>query len=450
MSLYSSYSNPFFAYLGGAALGIGPSPAQAAALAQTSWSVDASIANGGGGTGNDANDGSPGAPLATLNEITRRWGYGTITAATVDITYTGNLDWSVPFVSAARGTVVRVHGTTTVVRSGTLTAATASNPAGNLAWILADGATVWTADVGRVIRNTTVGARLNASSGVGVDLGAGTVRVSGPITFNVTGGPANTFALGDTYNIETKSSIRLGGFYMLFAGGGGGITFDNTQFGFVIGDTGSMHIKNGSAEFFNCSNVGSSFLFDGDPGYINQFDNWIGRANTAIVNGLPTFNGGLFTAGLIAQNGADFIAVKDCLFQGTGFVQTAPGSRFRPNKVGGFDSTSSSFRIINQGGCLQTGPLYGTSAAATLGGVRIDQGCFLLSTSSGALTVTGSAPGTNDFTLGALTASNTFDPATGLFAAPAIAHSWANWLAARPAGFGSHLVNVTNQATITI
>lgn len=92
------------------------------------------------------------------------------------------MNWTPTFVGPApavavfnqRGTIL-FRGVQTVSRAGTLTAATQTTTSAQAS--AADGATVWTADIGKLLVMTG-GAQVGETCWIAADLGAGTARVS--------------------------------------------------------------------------------------------------------------------------------------------------------------------------------------------------------------------------------------------------------------------------------
>ena len=144
-------------------------------VSQTTWYVDAT-------NGNDDNSGATTLlPLQTVNELTKR-----LVSLIGGITYTVNLLSDIPKTDDATFDIqvipngasliptLTINGFRTLVRSGTVTAATQANYASNSACFatIQDGAISWASDIGSFIVSGTHGGWIVK------DQGAGTARVN--------------------------------------------------------------------------------------------------------------------------------------------------------------------------------------------------------------------------------------------------------------------------------
>jgi len=153
---------------------------------QLGWFIDPAA-------GDDENNGATsGTALRTVAELTRRLSIvlqGTNYSFDLlgNIPSTDRMNWTPIFVGPApggatifsqRGTLL-FRGVQTVSRSGTLTNATQTTTSAQAS--AADGATVWTADIGKLLVMTG-GAQIGETCWIAADLGAGTARVSSWVT----------------------------------------------------------------------------------------------------------------------------------------------------------------------------------------------------------------------------------------------------------------------------
>lgn len=280
------------------------------------WYIDAT-------NGNDENNGQASAPAAgnvgplkTYGELARRWNKGIITPSTVlgsnflcVVWFLTSLPSTDPVFSACSlGTAVllRYQGQAeTVLYSGTFTTVTARSPATNTATVLGDTSIVSpTTYLNRRWRNTTVGARLNQAGWIVKDLGGTNFRSSTPQIINAA--TVTDPQVGDTFNIETLTTISLGDISAFIIQAGDTSNSASIQFrelairanGFASCNIASQGVT--TIQFFTCD-FQTTAVFSG--AFLNRMFNNQFQIGVLLVNGLVELNAGVTSNALTGANG---------------------------------------------------------------------------------------------------------------------------------------------------
>ena len=454
-------------------------------LYQVQWYVDPAA-------GNDENTGATNVTaLRTVAELSRRLQLliqGT--AYTIDllgnIPSTDRMNWTPTFVGPApavtvfsqRGTIT-FRGVQTVSRAGTLTAATQTTTSAQAS--ATDGATVWTADIGKLLVMTG-GAQAGETCWIAADLGAGTARVSSWVTS--AGTAVGVVPALSTYNIVNLTTWAC---EMTFLAPNDGclVTFQdievvppaNAAFYLIFGGASFRPIR---SKFNPSANI--SGPFGSTSSYVIRSSCFTSSNGTAAsprsmqLSGTtnPAF---IISAGCLVLNyeievltGAQY-RPADTLHQGTRVQLANSGSgaviagyaSFSGN-CGFFDwdrnaaalGRDAAISVEGNGFVGISGFVFGTTAAASTYGVRVEAGGQMLvasQTSTGplaAITVAGSAAAIrfDDPGIGAAVGT-AIPPLTGGAVTPAASAltSWANWAAAP---FNSYVMSYRTGARIYI
>jgi hypothetical protein len=293
-------------------------------------------------SGDDNNDGyTAGTALLTLAELAKRINNRLISPslAAFDIYQTGAFPGQVlaADLTITGPTIINFRGVATVVDSGTVTAYTASNPAGGVRAAVTDAAQDFTAHVLKRIRLTS-GANIGATAIIG-SLGAG-VTVANVTEFlsSPTGGtPAFVVpAPGDTYDIIDygtscdSHAIRLHGFSLI----------DNTRRAYVRDisfNPGVSCIASSSADgqtmlhFYSCEHVytAATYLIR-DSSF--QMYGCHGRGSAAFFLGMG--NSSLYEIGCL-YSGLSYV-IDRCLMAGQRNIHDGGGARNVSRYVDGF------------------------------------------------------------------------------------------------------------------
>ena len=450
---------------------------------QLGWFIDPAA-------GNDENVGSTsGTALRTVAELTRRLSIvlqGTNYTFDLlgNIPSTDRLNWTPIFVGPApavtvfsqRGTLL-FRGVQTVSRSGTLSAATQTTTTAQAS--ATDGATVWTADIGKLLVMTG-GAQVGETCWIAADLGAGTARVSswataagtavGVVpalsTYNIVN--LTTWACEATFQAPNESCIFTfqdiellppanSAFYHIF--GGAVVRPIRTKYtpaaGISLPGTSSSTLARACC-FSSAANTAANPL------------------SIQILSGGSVFT---VTAGSIILNaqvealGNPYATFADTLFQGTrvqvansGTGSAQGGTVLFSGNCGFFDwdrnaaalGRDAAISVEGRGFVGVTGFVFGSSANAFTYGVRVEAGGQMMITSQtsagpiAAITVAGAAAEIRFDDPGVGAAVGTaIPPLTGGAVTPAASAltSWANWAAAP---FNSYVMSYRNGARIYI
>lgn len=178
-------------------------------VTQTDWGVNPQ-------TGNDVGPGTSAAPLRTLGELARRWSGKTFSPSLVNVTVTLSGTFAVSDVLVLSDatfpgpTVITVQGTMATVASGSVTAYTAMSPATGVRAALTDAAQDFTPQLRRRIRMTSGAANTAVTWVCSLGGGVTVANVGQFTTDNAFGGTTVNPGIGDTYVIETFTTIILG------------------------------------------------------------------------------------------------------------------------------------------------------------------------------------------------------------------------------------------------
>ena len=447
---------------------------------RTAWSVNSA-------TGVNTAFGDAGAPLLTLKELVRRWTHGgrgrqKTSTNTCTVTIDGNPGLTDPFnpqlLLAGDGKLV-VKGTPVVARSGTIATFTAINEAAgteDIAQITDGGIASWTGDKNKRIKITTAGARFGATAWIAGAYSAGVGAVSQFTKATQFSETLVTPIAGDTYDIETLPQIVMGGFDAVGDDNSTSFTFcsvifqdltigDNTTFVPVAPRTGSNVIVSYlGCKFLTPLNQQGGELYSFGCNFVNGFNikNTQGRIFSCLGNGASAF------AYHIIQDGAQttighasiFWAGGGILIYGNGAVvnhglqvHNTATSLLNPSGDGiCLGKSSSTYDRMVGGGFMVVAPEAGVAGASKLlgrsnagVGIRMGATSRLSVESTSVLGITGAG---GDFRAGnsALSLVNV-DPTTNATAA-GIDQTWANFAAARAAGFGGVVINPSTQTVI--
>lgn len=440
-------------------------------------------------TGNDSNTGAVGAPLKTFAELNRRWGAGGVlnpgAGASVLVQLETDLPVTDPITFDVRlgpGVSILVQGlNTTTLYSGTFSAVTAKNRATNVPLSGTDaGITggVWTAFLpagatpGRVHDTTNDSYFWPAK-----DLGGGACRFSEPFKKiplianaypDITTGlrPASLVTATDTFVIERLTQAFLGACTVQGADPnvtpGNNVAFQDLDLNRVVATSKIMVLGAGftrvffwecllRADFNGQSITGDTFM-----------ENSALRRTLQGTGGTYHLNAGLIVGPV--QFGAQLILMDfDLMIQGFGFGLF--NGAVKIGTVCSFDCTIANARNNPTGDGIHIGPgasaqfltfndgthaLWGSGNQGAGVGVQSNG---VLGFQTNAPTITGSTPGTNDFTLSLATSSRTWDETAnagaGGWSAALITNSWANLVAALPGGLNNAATNVSTGARIS-
>jgi hypothetical protein len=462
------------------------SAADPVALQQASWRINAA-------TGNDANSGLPGFPLKTFAELSRRWGNGNFLVPGAGLVVLVELETDLPSTDpisfdvrygATNGILIKGLNTT-VLYSGTFSAVTAKNRATNTPLQATDAGVPggW----GPFLAGGTTPARIHDTTNNSYfwpakDLGAGAVRLSEPYQATVVGLPGNSFpnlsggtgpngrppvavAALDTFTLERLTQVYFGAVTINGATTVGATTSCTVAFQDLwitrTGGSNLMHIAGGAVAtcFYGCLLGLTCNTTSQVNGFRFQNSNVGLGALATIVGGTGgefQFLAGLSNARFLASMALVFVD-HDAMFQGAGFGFVVGAAKFGNAcffDVGAGQSNNPTNDAIHLGpgtGFTNLNFFDGSHAIWGSGGVGGGIGVAPGATfgyQTNAPSVTGSAPGTNDFVLGGATSSRAWDEGLSAWG-PLIANSWANLIVAVPAGLGNSAVNVGKGASIS-
>lgn len=405
--------------------------------------------------GNNEATGLIGAPIKNVLELTRRIGtFGMFRQPTI-ITVLDSLADTDPLtlqaMLAADATLL-IKGTPATSRTGTVSANVALDSATNAATQVTDGATVWTSDLEKRIKDTTVGARANYFAFPLKNLGSGAARVShfqlpNAGVGNVTTGNLAAVVNADTYAIETLPSMQLGLLDVRIVANASNaapsaelVEFQDMTIGLrSFNDTDDNWQCDAGIIFKGC-------IINGLPILKNMAGSYLMNcciATGAVACGKWIIDGGCISTPFVLeiQSGADVEFKNDVMIQAAGPLIIRNGARVNiTSGLGVFDSSAQGV-LLSEGACLRAaGRLWGTGNTGTgiklCGGARLDY------------TLVPVITGASDYQCGSTAATLVaIDPATGA-AMAAISQTWAALVAARPTGFGSNVINPVNGAAI--
>jgi len=447
------------------------SPSALTYLSQPNWFIDPI-------NGNDANAGFPSsAPIKTLAELQRRWGInGTLnpTGGICTVMIVNSLPSTDPLTripNVLGGKILAFQGTPVQQSTGNITTATA--PAGNASWILnAAFSGGIAANLERRLRITSGG---NAGNIVWIkkDLGASNARVTEPANSfvppvsNAGGFPTlGVIANGDAYAIETLPNITLacetanvdtnslivftdltvasrGGF-----GCSGAVFFYDCLFNTGFTPT-AFPVAPALSVLCNCNaktsggNLGG--VVAGPGSQIQVFAGGSTSAHEVLAYGV---SGGLLLVDMraVAQDGGMGVVAGQggALLFGTARTYDATNHAINNPDGSGLVVDPSGTVVVKQ--VDDTSTFIKGSGHSGHGAFIASGGMLAMSaTAQGNTTVTGTA---GDFDLNAGTATVKSIDYTSNALTVAIAQTWANLVAALPAGFGGTAVNIATNARI--
>jgi hypothetical protein len=457
-------------------IGINPSGASGSSLTnnpltQTSWYVDPV-------SGSDANDGTTsGTAIKTVAELSSRWGKGNLLSPTgantsPGVAITVNILNSVPTTDPLDIDIILDGNVRLVFLGGvvsstplTVSAVIPRNRATNTPW-------QFTATGGVTVINRIFDSTVSAYFWPVKDLGGNSFRLSEPCTKPALGSilaDVNQVAITntDTFVMQTLYNLKLGSITVRQlrndAAGppfGNSIMFrdfnltgdycpelsSNTS-GFVYECKFSKSVMPATGAFTNIQNCGQpTGQLIRPTGGLTRFaaGGYVGGSNAFA----PTTSALQFSNDIIWQSTSLSIVGSNVLamFGGTGIFDSVSGGNGGTNAAG-------NGLMVAQGGSIN---LRGTGAyiwgsGQLGGGIGVSAGSHFLYTNSppdGYLSITGSAPGTNDFVLGQSTSTYGIDT-TGAFVGPTT-NSWANFYSVIGAGtgFGGHATNPQKDSSI--
>lgn len=395
--------------------------------------------------GNDENDGVALA-LKTIAEASRRlrrvtlMGALTITFASQPAVGADGPSW---VGTVLNGFVVTVNMPRAVVRSSTLTAATAvQNSAaanGGTATVLADTSLAnWNADINSLFRDT--GANNNVCCWVMKDTGGGGITARGSVTRTTaspgsTGAPS-TIASGDTYNIENPGPLNMGAHDFGLSTAGGSVTYNDVDLQSGLGFLAFFSVRGGGiAVLFNrCRangttraiprGLGGCQIFCQQCLFVATPPSNLDAAQSLFLTGCAlTANGGSLGAGFYRIQGDSYAQA------GSNLVGWGWTSIFQSISLGGcagFDAGANFAQFESGRGVIvnSIGLQWGNSSAGSVGWFHLSAPPVLLITN--VPSVTGNTPGVLDFKLS--TGIQTFRQWVEANASygPALTSTWAN------------------------
>lgn len=460
-----------------------PVPAPSAgALLQQFWRINAL-------TGLDTNTGLPGAPLKTFAELSRRWGVGNTLNPGAGLAVVVGIETDLPssdpvtyHVRLGPSVGLLVQGrNTTALQSGAFTAVTAKNRATNTPLQATDVAVNWADFLATGATPGRIHDTVNDSYfWPAVDQGGGSARLSEPFKNQIVPNgfpglgpgdrPGAPVAIGDAFTIERLTQVYVGGITVDGSDSTGNFFFTGNNVAFQDlwiteqGFLNNIQIVTGGGcaiKYYGCI-IGTSLWATPVPNG-NRIQNCnTGKPFFGTLIGIPggecQFLGGLVNAITLTANGIVF-ADLDVLFQscGPGFaigslifgtvaVFDTPGGFLPNNTPGDGIHLGAGCGLRNQTFSDSTHAIWGSGNAGAGIGVG-PGGTFAYETN--APTITGSTPGADDFTVGGKTTSRAWDDAgAGAWSALPIANSWANLVAAIPAGLGDAATDVATSAKV--
>jgi len=466
-------------------------------LIVNNWYIDAT-------NGNDENNGQASVnapnnvgPLKTYSELARRWNNGIIRPSTAvstslvcKVQFLTSLPASDPVYSACSlgpQALLWFNGQVeTVNYSGTFTGVTARNPATNSPTILTDTSLTVAPQLGKRWRVTTAGARFNTMGWIAKDLGANSFRsscpqvpgnmrqsssASWPLLF---GGTQQDPVVGDTYNIETLTTISFGNISNFMINGGA--TGNGCRI--VVGELAiraagftSSVLNFAGATPFAIYSTDFQSVADVNANIGSQFSNCSFEQGISVVGGLTEFVCGLVSnqlasaTGLVVGLGGGIATLAGAImFQGVNVkargiyivdacVFDCPSNTANPGGhgivIGKNQSNASAFpQNPPSWGQMQT-RLWGSGNAGA--GVYVNASSYFNYTSGSVagLTITGTG---GDFRLNNKTTANVWDQTANAGAGAWLVPrncTWANLVAAiGAAGLGGFANDVESGARI--
>lgn len=453
--------------------------------AQVNWFVDSVAGN------DEANGLLVGTPIKTLAELSRRWGLRSVIKVAGNlctITIAGNPGVADPLttnVVCGPDMNIVFAGTPVVARSGTIDTFTAIVPtvgSESIAKITDLALPTWASDKNKRFKITAsgTGSRVGAiawstglaSAGVG-----GCNNFTKPVNFSqTTVTPGN----GDTYDVETLPRVCVGAFDCQASGNSTSfafnvITFKNLDLG---DDTTFIPMQprfspGVVANYLGCrvrvplnQALGDYYALNCDFNYGVNVKGCLARVLGCL------FQGGSSFSSSIVQDGAQAIFDQESIWVGGGgllcygngaIVIGSAGFFNTVTSVGGLNSLGDAISLgkSNQnfdkpagGGLLSVCPpiggsvsrIYGTGNAGA--GIRLNAASRMTVDASTLLSVTGTG---GDFRCGTGTTLGilSVDPATNATTL-SIDQTWANYVAARPTGFGKTVLNPANGASMVV
>ena len=406
------------------------------AQGQTAWFIDR---NNSTGLASDSNSGTASAPLLTFAELVSRWG---TTAPVINqnttITYLGPGDTDnsdpVTLMPVCNNCTMTVQGTLTLVHSGTLVAVTPKHRA-TPQLLNADLGTPVAPLTAKLIKNTTTGKSSYAwiHAAVSADVAELSQPLS-PTTLN-TNPPTNTevdtWAPGDTYEVFSMSAINAWNV---------GSLYEVTNF---IGPGPNPGLQFYQMAIFDPTGPTNDDIYVGR--YVAFNECLIERVINGTIAGTQDtlnlhlnsyFQGGLFRpaaaqsfflGGIVSfAVCGDHSAWPNLNFDNDVLIHTVP---FIPNNLSGamFGAAyiSASTQLALSGGLnfclpftLSEPPGSGVAALWGPGSVDVQGGNSTFAYQTPASGASGSLIFTGALTINAATTANTFNPATGTWAAP--------------------------------
>lgn len=404
----------------------------------TNWYLDYA-------SGSDDATGLVGAPLKTCRELNLR--LCGVASVAYNVNVLSDLNASDPLMlvanfsldyianSSSTSTLIRIVGTKTAIRSGTISAVTAPVVATNTPGAITDVSASWATSI-------TNKYRIDLTSGVSSgkimwpckDNGSGSVRVNLPYTI---GGTVGTFpSVNDTY---TEYSLTTG--KVSVTGNGSYVIEDwnmatsaNQLFMTTNQTTGMRGCVIGNIQAFFSPNISMTACRDG--------------VSTALQHTLPlkmTITGCTFMLGTYSIRNGGVSALTTCLFQGVGLSTTSTTTN-TPGVVSlincGFMDMSGTPVLIERGTiCKIETALWGSGNTT---GTKVDSGGKIIVATG----ITPTLAGTTELSIAGVT--NLLPPLEAyaglLLPATSACTTWAQW-AASP--FNRSVYSYQAQAGIT-
>ena len=340
-------------------------PAPEAWGLQTSWYVDSIIGNDEA-TGLDSSH-----PIKTHIEYERRTGDTPITT-NINVYLLGSITEAITIrrrngqIPGTPDIYLNYYGAMTPWLSGTLTGATARNPATNQANEIVDASVAdWTPYIGQIIEIPTK----NCTGVVLKNLGAGRARIS---QFWDTSNPAlyvevNNITVGDGYQIQSRSQVADVRFE-----GQSHEACHTYVYNLEITSTSCKHFACGPALFQGCCFAGDVILYD--DAFITFSCCWVAGVLGAISGFVQTWGGA--ANALSAEHTSKWISngftvqgIGSSADRGYAYVYTDSELRIKVNGLGIFDCTIVSYpgaiTIQAMVNVYLNGPIYGNVGVGT-------------------------------------------------------------------------------------
>jgi hypothetical protein len=459
--------------------GSGVDPAD---LAQATWFINAL-------TGSDSNSGLAGFPLKTFAQLSQRWGIGNFLTPGAGLAVVVKIESDLPptdpitfDIKLGPSNGLLIQGTnTTTLQSGTFSAVTAKNRATNTPLQGTDVTVNWA----NFLSNGVTPGRVHDTTNDSYfwpakNQGGGSARFSEPFKRQTV--PNNFPALGpgdrpgapvaalDTFTIERLTQVYFGGMTIGGSDSTGNFFFRQNNVAFQDlwiteqGFINNLAVMTGGGcgvKYYACL-IGTTLLGTTQALGFRVQNCSTGKPFFGTLLGCPPGElqmlGGLVSAVTLTAAGVIF-ADMDVMYQssGPGFaigslifgtvaIFDTPAGFVPNNTPGDGIHLGPSCGLRNQTFTDTTHAIWGSGNAGAGIGVAAG-GTFGYTTN--APTITGSVPGTNDFTVGGKSTSRAWDDAgAGAWSALPIANSWANLVAAIPAGLGDAAVDVGTGARV--